>query len=380
MKNIKKINNKNLKNKKNIKIKKEIKLSISKKIPELNEITKFAILVDKPCRDLDFKRIQNNNIKLVFLDYDIFSKLDNCIRYSRLKKAIYEYKVSFGLKASIYWHKEMYATSFLERKRLIELQVQELVNEYFGCKGLNTARKKLIILDLKLDPKEKLIFDHKEFYTLVNHQIELFVNHGITPILKITNKEKQKFMNVNVNFNKIPRCNFLLDYDIIDAANLNKSEYDLSNISTYSKKIMPIEDYEDENTENVENLINILNKKTLEIQDVISKELFNEKYKIKDYESIYDLNFEKNNYIFIDKTIPLDIGKINKVIRQNEITERLEKIKEQYKYTPFAKTIKFFNRRTKLIQYGSIANIGGENSVKATKHFPLFFLCTGYNL
>ena len=59
---------------------------------------------------------------------------------------------------------------------------------------------------------------------------------------------------------------------------------------------------------------------------------------------------------------------------------RAYKIKEQYKYTPFAKTIKFFNRRTKLIQYGSIANIGGENSVKATKHFPLFFLCTGYNL
>lgn len=56
---------------------------------------------------------------------------------------------------------------------------------------MNTARKKLIILDLKLDPKEKLIFDHKEFYILVNHQIELFVNHGITPILKITNKEKR---------------------------------------------------------------------------------------------------------------------------------------------------------------------------------------------
>lgn len=35
-------------------------------------------------------------------------------------------------------------------------------------------------------------------------------------------------MNVNINFNKIPRCNFLLDYDIIDAANLNKSEYDLA--------------------------------------------------------------------------------------------------------------------------------------------------------
>lgn len=367
-------------NKKNTK--KQIQLNISKKIPELNEITKFAILVDKPCRDLDFKRIQNNNIKLVFLDYDIFSKLDNCTRYNRLKKAIYEYKVSFGLKASIYWHKEIYATSFLERKRLIELQVQELVNEYFGCKGLNTARKKLIILDLKLDPKEKLIFDHKEFYILLNHQIELFVNHGITPVLKITNKEKQKFMNVNINFNKIPKCNFLLDYDIIDTANLNKSEYDLSNISTYSKKIIPLEDYEDEceNIKEVENSINILNKKTLEIKDVISKELFDEKYKIKDYESIYDLDFENNNYIFIDKTIPFDVGKIKKIIQQNEITERLEKIKQQYAYTPFAKTIKFFNRRTKLIQYGSIANIGGENSVKATKHFPLFFLCTGYNL
>lgn len=80
-------------------------------------------------------------------------------------------------------------------------------------------------------------------------------------------------MNVNINFNKIPRCNFLLDYDIIDTANLNKSEYDLSNISTYSKKIMPIEDYEVENIENGENSINILNKKTLEIQDVISKRI-----------------------------------------------------------------------------------------------------------
>ena len=380
MKNIKKINSKNLKNKKNIKVKKEIIIPVSRKIPKLNDITQFAILVDKPCRDLDFKRMYSNNIKLAFLDYDIFNKPDNCVRYSRLKKALYEYKVAFGLKASIYWHKEMYATSFLERKRLIEIQVQELVNEYVGCKSINTARKKFIILDLKLDPKEKLIFDHKEFHTLINHEIELFVNYGITPILKITNKEKQKFMNVTVNFNKMPRCNFLLDYDIITEANLNRSEFDLSNISTYSKKIIPTEDFKDEDLEYIENPINILNNKSLEIKDVVSKNLFDEKYTIKDCESIYNLDFEKNTYKFIDKTFIVDIGKINKITQQNKITERLEKIKEQYKYTPFAKTIKFFNRRTKLIQYGSIANIGGENSVKATKHFPLFFLCTGYNI
>jgi hypothetical protein len=187
-------------------------------------------------------------------------------------------------------------------------------------------------------------------------------------------------MNVTVNFNKMPRCNFLLDYDIITEANLNRSEFDLSNISTYSKKIIPTEDFKDEDLEQIENPINILNSKSLEIKDIVSKDLFDEKYTIKDCESICNLDFEKNTYKFIDKTFIVDIGKINKITQQNKITERLEKIREQYKYTPFSKTIKFFNRRTKLIQYGSIANIGGENSVKATKHFPLFFLCTGYNI